>query len=170
MSAKDEILSFLTARGIAFERYVHPPVFHMSDCVELAASAGSVMCKNYFLTTKSRRVYCLCIARPDAHFRTSDISHQAGTPRLSFADEAAMDELLRTYPGAVSPLGLMFDGESRVRLLADCALRDADILAFHPCDNTETLALSACDFFEKFLPATQHDVTFVDFREEGELC
>lgn len=169
MSDKDQVYAALDEWSIPYERYCHEAVWHMRDCVENAAPAGAVMCKNYFLTTKSRRVYCLCIARPNARLRTADISKQAGTPRLSFADEAAMAQILRVYPGAVSPMGLIFDAERRVRLLADAALSSCESLAFHPCDNTETVVLSAKDFFQRFVPATGREAELVEVHdfEEG---
>ena len=83
-----------------------------------------------------------------------------------------MVQLLHTHPGSVSPMGLLFDPENRIRLLMDSALPEHDELAFHPCDNTETIAMPAADFFEKFLPAVNHAPEFVeihDFQEIVEL-
>lgn len=168
MTVKDLVYEKLDALGISYERYTHDAAFHMEDCAALDARIGAVTCKNYFLTTKSRKIHALCIVRPDARFKTSDISKQAGTPRLSFADEAAMAEYLRVYPGAVSPMGLIFDPENRVRFLVDSALTAEKKLAFHPCDNTETLAMSADDFFSRFLPAVGHEPTFVEIHDFDE--
>ena len=167
---KDQVYAYLDALGIPYDREAHAPAFHMDDCVVISDRMNAAHVKNYFLTTKSRKIHCLCLVRPNARLRTSDISKQAGTPRLSFADEAAMLEYLRVTPGSVSPMSLIFDGEHRVRLLVDSALRTAERLAFHPCDNTETLVLSTHDFFQKYLPATGHEPTFVkvhDFEEEA---
>ncbi len=70
---------------------------------------------------------------------------------------------LGTRPGSVSPMGLLFDPDGCVRLLVDEGLRGLGDLAFHPCDNTETLAMSEDDFFNRFLPATGHVPQFVTF-------
>lgn len=162
---KNQVYAFLDSVGIAYERYQHEAAFHMKDCAELDAKIGAVTCKNYFLTTKSRKIHCLCIVRPEARLKTSDVSKQAGTPRLSFADEDALMEYLHVYPGSVSPMGLIFDQENRVRFLADSALQNESRLAFHPCDNTETLVMSAEDFFGKFLKAAGHEVTFIEIHD-----
>lgn len=164
-SMKNEVYARLDAMGIPYRRMAHEAAYTMEDCAAVDAKLGAVSCKNYFLTTKSRKVYCLCLVRPNAKFRTADISRQAGTPRLSFADEAAMAELLRTFPGAVTPMGLMFDPENRVRLLVDSALVGAGDLGFHPCDNTETLAMADSDFFGRFLPAVGHAPEFVEIHD-----
>lgn len=159
---KQQVYEFLDAIGIAYDRACHAPAFHMDDCVEISDRMNAAHCKNYFLTTKSKKVYCLCLVRPEVRLRTSDLSRQAGTPRLSFADAADLQAFLHVQPGSVSPMGLIFDADGRVRLLVDSALKDADRLAFHPCDNTETLVMSAHDFFEVFLPAVHHEPLFVE--------
>ena len=153
----------LDALGIAYRVARHAPAAHIDDCAEIGRRLGATVCMNYFLTTKSRRVYCLCVARPEVRLRTSDLSRQAGTPRLSFAGEDDMVSRLGTRPGSVSPMGLLFDLDGCVRLLVDEGLRGLGDLAFHPCDNTETLAMSEDDFFNRFLPATGHVPQFVTF-------
>ena len=72
---------------------------------------------------------------------------------------------MRVYPGAVSPLGLIFDEEKKVRLLIDEQLLTADRLAFHPCDNTATVAMRGCDFFEKFLTAIGREFVTVEIHD-----
>jgi hypothetical protein len=47
----------------------------------------------------------------------------------------------------------------------DSALKDAPEMAFHPCDNTETLVISGEDFFGKFLPAVAHSAEFVEIHD-----
>ena len=69
--------------------------------------------------------------------------------------------LLSTYPGAVRPMGLIFDAEDRVRVLMDAALYDTEELAFHPCDNTESLAMKTFDFLNIFLPSLSKTPTKV---------
>ncbi len=162
---KNQVYAFLDSIGVVYDRESHAPAFHMDDCVEISNRMNAAHCKNYFLTTKSKKIHCLCLVRPNARFKTSDISKQAGTPRLSFADEESMLELLRVHPGSVSPMGLIFDPENRVRLLIDRELPTAPRLAFHPCDNTETLVLSTQDFMEKFLPAVNHEPTFIEIHD-----
>ena len=125
--------------------------------------------KNYFLTTKNRKRFYLCLVRPDARFRTADVSKQAGSSRLSFASEAEMERLLRVHPGAVSPMGLLFDEEGQVELLVDAALRDVPRLGFHPCDNSRSLAMTAQDFFERFLPAVGRAPRWVEIHDFQEV-
>ena len=54
------------------------------------------------------------------------------------------------------------------QLLVDEGLKQTEQIIFHPCDNTASLAMSAADFFDVFLPAAGHEPRFVqvhDFME-----
>ena len=147
-----EVFSRLDAMGIAYEFAEHPAVHTIADCADTDALLGAVTVKNYFLTTKNRKRFFLCLVRPNARFRTSDISRQAEASRLSFAGEEDLLARLRVRPGAVSPMALLFDEAAEVELLADSGLLQMEKLAFHPCDNTCTLAMRGDDFFGRFLP------------------
>ena len=146
-----EVLARLDAMDIQYESIEHPAVHTIAECAATDALLGAVTAKNYFLTTKNRKRFFLCLVRPEARLRTSDISRQAGASRLSFADEADLLSRLRVRPGAVSPMGLLFDEARDVELLVDSELLKMERLAFHPCDNTCTLAMRSDDFLNRFL-------------------
>lgn len=160
-----EVYARLDALGIQYSSMEHAPALTIADCLENDKSLGGVTAKNYFLTTKNRKNFYLCLVRPEARFRTSDISKQVNSSRLSFGTEEQMQALLRVHPGSVSPMGLLFDEENRVRLLVDSGLREVRKIAFHPCDNTQTLVMETKDFFDVFLPAAGHEPTFVEVHD-----
>ena len=160
-----EVFARLDEMGIPYEFIEHPAVHTIEDCAETDARLGAVTAKNYFLTTKNKKRFLLCLVRPDARFRSSDISRQAGTSRLSFASEEDLLSRLRVHPGAVSPMGLLFDEAREVELLVDEALARVDRLAFHPCDNTCTLAMRGDDFFHRFLPELNRVPRFVEVHD-----
>lgn len=80
-----------------------------------------------------------------------------------------MERLLKVHPGAVSPMGLLFDEEKQVELLVDGALRDVPRLGFHPCDNRWSLAMTSQDFFDRFLPAVEHAPRWVEIHDFQEV-
>lgn len=160
-----EVFARLEEMGIASTWMEHPPVHTIEDCLENDAKLHAVTAKNYFLTTKNKKNFYLCLVRPKARFKTSDISRQVGSSRLSFAGEEAMERLLKVHPGCVSPMGLIFDVEKQVRFIVDRGLLDVEKIAFHPCDNTVTLAMDTADFFEKFLPAVEREPIFVEVHD-----
>ena len=158
------VFAFLDDLGIPYRAAEHPPAFTMADCAETDRWLGALTPKNIFLTTKNQKHCYLCLCRPDARFHTADISKQVGSSRLSFAPEAILFERLRCHGGSASPLGLIFPEARDVGLIVDTALREAPVLAFHPCDNTRTVAMAAADFFGRFLTAVA--VAPVDARFE----
>ncbi len=81
---------------------------------------------------------------------------------MCFGDDGLLLRCLHARPGAVSPLGLVFDTAGDVRLFLDLALLKAERIAFHPCDNTVTLAMRTRDFMEVYLPAVTHIPVFVN--------
>ena len=160
-----EVFARLDAMGIEYERIEHPAVHTISECIETDALLRSVTVKNYFLTTKNRKRFFLCLMRPEARFRSADISKQAGSSRLSFAGEEDLMAHLRVRPGAVSPMGLLFEEARDVELLVDRELTRMERLAFHPCDNTCTLAMRGEDFLNRFLPELGRVPRFVDVHD-----
>ena len=156
--------------GIGYRAVEHAPAYTMADCAAVDDMLGALTVKNIFLTTKNKKRCWLCICRPDVRFHTSDISRQIGSSRLSFAPEEMLFGRLRCHGGSASPLGLIFPEAKGVGLIVDSALRDVPTLAFHPCDNTKTVAMSAGDFFGVFLPKTGVVAVDVEFNEESPDC
>ena len=167
MDVCERITEGLKALSIPFDLISHPPAHTMEDCKEPMRILGGVMPKNLFLRPRRQEEFYLCVTMPDALFRTSDISRQVGSSRLQFASEEELERLLLTRPGSTSPLGLMFEEAREVRLLMDERLKEEERLIFHPCDNSYSLAVSGSDFFDKFLPAAGHTVTWVSLSDEG---
>ena len=165
MNAAEQVYAYLNSIGIAYESARHPAVMTIADCAPIDRKLNAVTAKNYFLCTKNQKHFYLCIVRPNARFHTADISKQVNSSRLSFAGAEYLERYLRVYPGAVSPMGLIFDTEMCVRLLVDSALRGVERLAFHPCDNSATLAMRGADFFSRFLPAVGHAPQFVEIHD-----
>ena len=162
MNEELEILAFLDGLGVRYDLLRHEAAHTMAQCAACERALGGMMPKNLFLTPRRRQQYHLLIMRPQADYPASLVSKQAGTARLGFADEQALWQLLRTRPGSISPLGLLFDREHQVRLLVDRALGQQQRLLFHPCDNRASIALSGGDFFERVLPALGREPTYID--------
>jgi len=168
VSVAEEVFAFLDGLGLSYKTAEHAPAFTMADCAAVDRELGALTVKNIFLTTKNKKTCWLCITRPDARFRTADISKQIGSSRLSFAPEDTLFEKLRCHGGSASPMGLIFPQAEGVGLIVDAALRREPVLAFHPCDNRRTLAMAGEDFFGRFLPtvgARVVDVEIHDFLE-----
>lgn len=161
MNERELILRKLDELGISYDLISHPPAHTMEECAESERKLGGVMPKNLFLRPRRQEEFYLCVTRPDAVYKASVVSRQAGASRLGFASEEELFSILRTRAGSTSPFALIFEEAKNVTLLMDERLRDEKRLIFHPCDNTFSLALSGEDFFGKFLPAAGKTVQWV---------
>ena len=97
----------------------------------------------------------------DKVFKTSELSKQIGSSRLSFASPEYMEQFLDITPGSVSVLGLMNDHENRVQLLIDEDVLKGEYFGCHPCINTSSLRLRISDLMEKIIPAMGHEPRMV---------
>ena len=88
------------------------------------------------------------------------IRAQIGSSRLSFASEDRLMAHLGLIKGAVTPLGVLNDCAADVEVLMDEDLRGRPRLGVHPCDNTETLWLSAADI-EKIIKSRGNSLKFI---------
>ena len=155
------VYRFLNQLGISFIRIDHEPVRTMEDCEAADRALGGVICKNLFLCNQQKTVFYLLMLREDKAFKTKDISKQLGVSRLSFGPPEYMEQLLHIRPGAVSPMGLLFESARDVRLVMDGDLLHDSDLGCHPCVNTASIRLPMADFLNVYLPATGHAPTFV---------
>ena len=100
-------------------------------------------------------------------FKTSVLSKQIGSSRLSFASAEAMEQLLDITPGSVSVMGLMNDRENRVQLLMDKDILQGEFIGCHPCINTSSLRIKIADLMEKIIPAMDHPARIVVLPHEA---
>lgn len=169
----NEIYALLKQLNIPFRNIEHPAAASMEDLAAVerqlrTENANQAFCKNLFLCNRQKTVFYLLLIREDKRFRTSVVSKLIGASRLSFGDEEHLYQLLGVHPGAITPLGLVFDAEHQVRLLVDRDLLSLEEIDVHPCVNTATVALKTRDLLEKFFPFTGHTPQLLDIPEDEE--
>ena len=158
----------LDSLGIPYVRADHSPAATIEMCAEVEKVLGEKICKNLFLCNRQKTKFYLLLMEGDKVFKTKDLSRQLGTARLSFADDAAMEELLGVTPGSVTVLALMNDPGNRVQLVIDRPVTGTRCIGCHPCINTSTVAFPMEDLFGRFLPAVHHEPIFVELLDPEE--
>ena len=162
MSVKKTIMAHLRSLNIPHEYHEHPAAPTMADCLALPYAAPDVtFCKNLLLCNTPKTAFYLYVTDPDKPFRTSDISKRLGSSRLSFAPPECLPEMLHLTPGSLSPLGLWFDPDCRIRLAFDRDIMREGRIAFHPCDNTATVLFDQQVFWEQVVPNLAHETIFI---------
>ena len=162
MSVKNTIMARIRALNIPHEYHEHAAAHTMEDCLALPYAAPDVtFCKNLLLCNTPKTAFFLYVTVPDKPFRTGDISKRLGSSRLSFAPSECLMDMLHLQSGSLSPLGLWFDGEQRIRLAFDKDVQREGRIAFHPCDNTATVLFDQQVFWEQVVPALEHEPLFI---------
>ena len=157
---RSKVLNFLKANDIEYKLYEHPALYTVEECLAYWGNIPDVThCKNlFFRNHKGNRHYLVsmeCHKLLDIH----SLEHMLRQGKLSFASEERMVRCLGLHPGSVSAFGLiedidpkdadpkeLFPDGHRVKYYIASALRDADRVSFHPCENTASVVITNAGF------------------------
>ena len=156
------VYDFLDKLGVEYLRVDHEPAMTMEVCAAIDEVLEATICKNLLLCNRQGTAFYLLMLPGNKVFKTSVLSKQIGSSRLSFASAEAMAEFLDITPGSVSVMGLMNDHDNRVQLLMDKDVLKGEYIGCHPCINTSSLRFLTSDLIEKILPAMHHEPTYVE--------
>ena len=158
---EQRVYELLDRLGIEYMRVDHEAAMTMEACIAVDQALEATMCKNLMLCNRQCTDFYLLLMPGDKPFKTSVLSKQIGSSRLSFADGSYMEQFLDITPGSLSVLGLMNDRDFRVRLLIDEEVLAGEYIGVHPCINTSSLRIATRDLMEKLIPAMGHAPTMV---------
>ena len=162
---EEAIYDKLDQLGITYHRVDHDHADTMEDCLAVEAVLGAKICKNLFLCNRQKTQFYMLMMPGDKPFRTKNLTAQLNCARLSFGDADKMKEYLRTTPGSVSALELIFDSDLDIRLVIDNDLMKDEYISGHPGISTSTLRLTREDML-KYIKATGHTPTYIDLAAE----
>ena len=152
--------------GVEYQRIDHEAAMTMEACVEIDKVLDATICKNLLLCNRQNTAFYLLMIPGDKVFKTSVLSKEIGSSRLSFAKPEYMLEYLDITPGSVSVLGLMNDHDHHVQLLMDEDVLKGEYFGCHPCINTSSLRIRTADLMEKIIPAMDHPAQIVTLPQE----
>ena len=156
----------LDSLGVEYQRIDHEAAMTMEACVEIDKVLDATICKNLLLCNRQNTAFYLLMIPGDKVFKTSVLSKEIGSSRLSFAKPEFMEEYLDITPGSVSVLGLMNDHDHHVQLLMDEDVLKGEYFGCHPCINTSSLRIRTSDLMEKIIPAMDHPARIVTLPTE----
>ena len=159
------VYDLLDSLGIDYQRIDHEPAMTMEACAAIDAALDATICKNLLLCNRQCTAFYLLMIPGDKVFKTSVLSKQIGSSRLSFAGAEYMEAFLDITPGSVSVLGLMNDKDNRVQLLIDADVLQGEYFGCHPCINTSSLRMKTADLMQKILPAVHHEPIIVTLEQ-----
>ena len=156
----------LDSLGVSYQRIDHEPAMTMEACAAVDEVLDATICKNLLLCNRQCTDFYLLMIPGDKHFKTSVLSKEIGSSRLSFAAPEYMERFLDITPGSLSVLGLMNDKENHVQLLMDEDILEGAYFGCHPCINTSSLRIATRDLMEKIIPALGHPPRMVTLPKE----
>ena len=143
---KEDIYEFLKKKNIWHEITEHEAVWDMEELDNLDLPYPGRDAKNLFVRDDKKRVYYLISVKDDKRVDLNEFRNKYGTRRLSFASENDLGNILKLFPGAVTPFGLLNDDNLVVKFYLDKDFFDKDsIIGVHPNDNTATVWLKVDD-------------------------
>ena len=163
------VYDLLDSLGIEYQRIDHEAAMTMEACAAIDAVLDATICKNLLLCNRQCTAFYLLMLPGSKPFKTSVLSKQIGSSRLSFADAEYMERFLDITPGSVSVMGLMNDHDHHVQLLMDEDILRGEFFGCHPCINTSSLRLRTRDLMEKIIPAMGHEPRIVNLPAAEEL-
>ena len=150
------VYDLLDRLKVEYQRIDHEPAMTMEACAAIDAVLDATICKNLLLCNRQCTAFYLLMIPGNKTFKTSVLSKQIGSSRLSFAGAQYMEQYLDITPGSVSVLGLMNDRDHHVELLIDEDVLKGEFFGCHPCINTSSLRLKTSDLMDKIIPAMGH--------------
>ena len=156
------VYDLLDSLGIDYQRIDHEAAMTMEACAAIDEKLDATICKNLLLCNRQCTAFYLLLLPGSKPFKTSVLSRQIGSSRLSFAGAEYVEKFLDITPGSLSILGLMNDKEMQVQLLIDNDVLTGEYIGCHPCINTSSLRLKTADLREKIIPAMGHEPRIVN--------
>lgn len=141
---KEETYQYLTDLNVKFEITEHGAVFNMAELEVVELPYPDAEAKNLFVRDDKRRNYYLITVRGGKRVDLKDFRRKHELRPLTFASADELMDIMKLYPGAVSPLGLLSDEEHKIKLFLDVAFGEGPI-GIHPNDNTATVWLQTAD-------------------------
>ena len=162
---EEAIFEKLDSLKIEYERADHEHADTMEDCLAVEEVLGAKICKNLFLCNRQKTEFYLLMMPGDKPFKTKYLTSQLNCARLSFAEADKMEEYLKTTPGSVSALELLFDEDNDIKLVIDNDLMKDEFISGHPGISTSTVKLKREDMLT-YLKAVNHPPVFIDLPWE----
>ncbi len=140
--------------GITVATHHHQPVFTVEDAKALRGVLPGGHCKNLFLRNR-RGAEWLVVCDEDRRVDLKRLAAALGAGKFSFGNAERLMATLGVEPGSVTPFALINDVETRVTVVLDHLMMQADPLNYHPLVNSMTCAIRRTDLV-KFIEACGH--------------
>ena len=141
------IYEHLESSGIPYTRIESDPGVSMDDCLNIDKAFGIDTVKTILLTNRQKNKFWLYVTHARKAFITKEFGASLQIPRVSFADEELMKEILGTPHGAATPFGLLRKEAADVTFVMDRDVAERDSIVITDGDACGFIAISNQDLF-----------------------
>ena len=141
------IYESLEKNGIDYTRIESDPGISMDDCLNIDKAFGIDTVKTILLTNRQKNKFWLYVTHARKPFITKEFGAALGIPRVSFADEELMLNILGTRHGAATPFGLLREEASEVTFVMDKDVAAREKIVITDGDPCGFIAISNSDLF-----------------------
>ncbi|MGT2910912.1 prolyl-tRNA synthetase associated domain-containing protein [Streptococcus cameli] len=157
-ATEKEAYELLDRLSISYDRLDHRPIISVKD---LDFELPGQQVKNLFLKNKKGKKFYLVILHDEKQADLAKLAERLSEKRLSFASKEQLEEMLHVPAGTVTPFGLLFDSENKIKVIIDSDVDRTLTVGFHPFVNSTTLNIGFTDF-ERILEELNHAITIID--------
>ena len=158
---KESLRKWLTTHNIQYILHQHPAVFTVPEAKIHCGHIEGTHCKNLFLKNKKTAQFYLVTIPHEKRLDLNEFRRMVGAPKIRFAENQDLFDVLGITPGAVSPIGLINDIENKTIFFIDKEVWNADEICCHPNINSETMQIPGSEF-QKLIKATGNSLKIMD--------
>ncbi len=137
----------LEKSGLPYSRIESDPGISMDDCLNIDRAFGIETVKTILLTNRQKNRFWLYVTHARKSFITKEFGKSLQIPRVSFADEDLMKEILGTPHGAATPFGLLRPEAADVVFVMDKDVAHRDKIVLTDGDPCGFIAIANADLF-----------------------
>lgn len=141
------IYESLEKEGIPYTRIESDPGISMDDCLNIDKAFGIDTVKTILLTNRQKNKFWLYVTHARKPFITKEFGASLQIPRVSFADEDLMMQLLGTAHGAATPFGLLRKEAGEITFVMDKDVAEREKIVITDGDACGFIAISNQDLF-----------------------
>ena len=168
-SPKDykNVLQFLTYKTleelhVPYERVDTDEAITMADCDIIDRKLDMEMVKTLFLCNRQQTKFFLFITKGSKRFDAKAFSKTLGIPRVSFAPEDRMNDMLGTKIGAATVFSALMDSADDVRVIFDKEVTDQDFYGCSDGTTTGYMKIRTDQILNTVLPYTKHTAEIIE--------
>lgn len=137
----------LDKSGITYTRIESDPGISMDDCLNIDKAFGIDTVKTILLTNRQKNKFWLYVTHARKAFITKEFGSSLQIPRVSFADEELMKNILGTPHGAATPFGLIRKEAKDVTFVMDKDVAGREKIVITDGDPCGFIAIANKDLF-----------------------